>query len=84
MSKNTINFQDVFLNLVRKENRQVYYKSWLTNFQLKGYVKAFDNFVVILENELGQQMIYKHAISTISPMGKTDVLKEIHSAGEEL
>jgi host factor-I protein len=83
MSKNTINFQDVFLNLVRKENRQVIIYM-VNKFQLKGYVKAFDNFVVILENELGQQMIYKHAISTISPMGKTDVLKEIHSAGEEL
>ena len=83
MSKNTINFQDVFLNLVRKENRQVIIYM-VNKFQLKGYVKAFDNFVVILENELGQQMIYKHAISTISPMGKTDVLKEIHSVGEEL
>ncbi len=80
MSKNPINFQDVFLNLVRKENRLV--TIYMVNkFQLKGYVKAFDNFVVILENEVGQQMIYKHAISTISPITKTDVLKEIQSVG---
>ena len=82
MSKGAINFQDVFLNLVRKENRQVIIYM-INKFQLKGYVIAFDIFVVILENEMGQQMIYKHAISTISPMGKTDVLKEINSAGEQ-
>lgn len=76
MSKNPVNFQDVFLNLVRKENRQVIIYM-VNKFQIKGHVRAFDNFVVILENESGQQMIYKHAISTISPMGKTDVLKEV-------
>ncbi len=78
MSKSAVNFQDAFLNLVRKENRQVVIYM-VNKFQLKGYIKAFDNFVVILENETGQQMIYKHAISTITPLGKTDVLKEIHA-----
>lgn len=82
MSKNMINFQDVFLNLVRKENRPVIIYM-VNKFQLKGYIKAFDNFVVILENETGQQMIYKHAISTISPISKTDVLKEIESTGDK-
>lgn len=46
---------------------------YLTNgFQLKGYVKGFDNFIVILEAEGKQQMIYKHAISTVIPS------REIH------
>ncbi|WP_058485485.1 RNA chaperone Hfq [Defluviitalea phaphyphila] len=62
----TINLQDVFLNQVRKEKTMV--TIFLTNgFQLKGLVKGFDNFTVILDSEGKQQMIYKHAISTIVP-----------------
>lgn len=67
MNKNTINLQDVFLNQVRKEHMSV--TIYLTNgFQLKGVVKGFDNFTVVLETEGRQQLVYKHAISTISPM----------------
>ena len=62
----TINLQDVFLNQVRKEKIMV--TIFLTNgFQLKGFVKGFDNFIVILDSEGKQQMIYKHAISTVAP-----------------
>jgi host factor-I protein len=65
--KNTINLQDVFLNQVRKEHIAV--TIYLTNgFQLKGMVKGFDNFTVVLDSEGRQQLVYKHAISTISPM----------------
>ncbi len=67
MNKNNINLQDVFLNQVRKERIPV--TVYLTNgFQLKGLVKGFDNFTVVLDSEGRQQLIYKHAISTISPM----------------
>lgn len=67
MTRNQINLQDSFLNQVRKENIPV--TIYLVNgFQLKGQVKGFDNFTVILEFEGKQQMVYKHAISTISPM----------------
>lgn len=67
MTKNQINLQDSFLNQVRKENIPV--TIYLVNgFQLKGQVKGFDNFTVILELEGKQQMIYKHAISTIAPL----------------
>ncbi|MCX7922933.1 MAG: RNA chaperone Hfq [Clostridia bacterium] len=67
MVKNTINLQDVFLNQVRKEHIAV--TIYLTNgFQLKGFVKGFDNFTVVLDSEGRQQLVYKHAISTISPM----------------
>ena len=66
MSKQQINLQDAFLNQVRKENIPV--TIFLVNgFQLKGQVKGFDNFTVILEVDSKQQMVYKHAISTISP-----------------
>lgn len=66
MSKQQINLQDAFLNQVRKENIPV--TIFLVNgFQLKGSVKGFDNFTVILEVEGKQQMVYKHAISTIAP-----------------
>ncbi|MCL6609949.1 MAG: RNA chaperone Hfq [Peptococcaceae bacterium] len=67
MTKTQINLQDAFLNQVRKENIPV--TIFLVNgFQLKGMVKGFDNFTVILESEGKQMMVYKHAISTISPM----------------
>jgi len=62
-----INLQDVFLNQVRKEHIPVVI--YLTNgFQLKGIVKGFDNFTVVLDSEGRQQLVYKHAISTVSPM----------------
>ncbi len=71
--KSNINLQDVFLNQVRKEHIAV--TIYLTNgFQLKGMVKGFDNFTVILESDGKQQMIYKHAISTISPVKNVSII----------
>ena len=65
MSK-ILNLQDVILNQVRKEKIPV--TVFLTNgFQFKGLVKGFDNFIVLVESEGKQQMIYKHAISTVIP-----------------
>jgi host factor-I protein len=67
VNKTNINLQDVFLNQVRKEHVGV--TIYLTNgFQLKGIVKGFDNFTVVLETDGKQQLVYKHAISTISPI----------------
>jgi len=67
VNKANINLQDVFLNQVRKEHIAV--TIYLTNgFQLKGMVKGFDNFTVVLDTDGKQQLVYKHAISTISPM----------------
>ncbi|SMP48229.1 RNA-binding protein Hfq [Anoxynatronum buryatiense] len=64
--KNSINLQDVFLNQVRKENTPI--TIFLMNgFQLRGHVKGFDNYTIVLDSEGKQQMIYKHAISTIIP-----------------
>ncbi|SMB97605.1 RNA-binding protein Hfq [Thermanaeromonas toyohensis ToBE] len=66
MSKTQGNLQDVFLNQIRKENVPV--TVYLVNgFQLRGTVRGFDNFTVLLDSEGKQQMVYKHAISTIMP-----------------
>ncbi|SPQ00989.1 HF-I, host factor for RNA phage Q beta replication (fragment) [Candidatus Sulfobium mesophilum] len=57
--------QDNYLNQLRKDKIPVIV--YLTNgVRLKGVVKAFDNFVILLK-ESTQQLIYKHAVSTIVP-----------------
>jgi host factor-I protein len=82
MNKQQINLQDFFLNQVRKEGASV--TIYLVNgFQLKGTVRGFDNFTVILEVEGKQQMVYKHAISTIMPHRPINLSLEINKAQEE-
>ena len=67
MTTKLLNLQDSFLNQIRKENIPVII--YLANgFQLRGAVRGFDSFTVILENDGKQQLIYKHAISTITPI----------------
>jgi host factor-I protein len=67
MNKTTNNLQDIFLNNARKNRIPV--TIHLTNgFQLRGSVKGFDSFTVILDNDGKQMMVYKHAISTITPL----------------
>ena len=67
MAAKIINLQDSFLNQVRKENIAVSIHL-INGFQLKGNVKGFDNFTVILDTAGKQQLVYKHAISTITPI----------------
>ena len=62
----SINLQDTFLNQIRKSNTSVTV-FLLNGFQLKGVVKSYDNFKVLLESEGKQHLIYKHAISTFVP-----------------
>ena len=79
MKKNT-NLQDTFLTKARRQN--VPLTVFLVNgFQMRGVVRGFDPFVVLLESEGKQQMIYKHAISTIVPMQSIDLHEAID--GEE-
>ena len=62
----TQNLQDSFLNQVRKDKLMV--TMFLMNgFQLHGIVRGFDGFTVVLDSDGKQQLIYKHAISTIVP-----------------
>lgn len=67
MNKSVNNLQDIFLNGARKNKIPV--TVYLTNgFQLRGNVKGFDSFTVVLDCEGKQMMVYKHAISTITPL----------------
>ena len=66
MSTKNINLQDSFLNQVRKENISVTIHL-MNGFQIKGNVRGFDNFTVVLDVAGKQQMVYKHAISTMTP-----------------
>lgn len=65
MGKSQVNLQDIFLNHMRKEKVPV--TIYLVNgARLTGTIKGFDNFVILLKHE-NQQLVYKHAISTIIP-----------------
>ena len=58
--------QEPFLNILRKEKVPV--SIFLINgIKLQGQIESFDQFVVLLRNNVNQ-MIYKHAISTIVPI----------------
>ena len=62
----TPNYQDLFLAAARRE-KCIVTLFLMNGFQLKGIVRGFDNFVVLVESEGKQQMIFKHAISTVVP-----------------
>ena len=66
MAAKIINLQDTFLNQVRKDGVPVTIHL-MNGFQIKGLVRGFDNFVILMDSMGKQQMIYKHAISTVSP-----------------
>ena len=63
----TSTLQESILKEVRRDKVAV--TLFLMNgFQLRGVVTGFDSFVVVLVSDGKQQMIYKHAISTLAPM----------------
>jgi len=73
--KQTINIQDTFLNHLRKENVAV--TIYLVNgFQLRGYIKAFDNFTIVIDSDGKQQLVYKHAISTFTPQRSVSLMSQ--------
>ncbi len=75
MLKN-LNLQDVFLNQVRKEKIPV--TIYLTNgFQFRGVVKGFDSYIVILDTDGKQNLVYKHAISTVIPFRPISILDSL-------
>jgi host factor-I protein len=70
-----INLQDVFLNQVRKEKIPV--TVYLTNgFQFKGIVRGFDTYSIIVDSEGKQELIFKHAVSTIMPIKPVHILDD--------
>jgi len=82
MSKGQFNLQDAFLNQVRKEKMPV--TIFLVNgFQIKGVVKGFDNFTVVVELDNKQQLVYKHAISTVAPLKPVNIANLDANKNEE-
>jgi len=70
--QNKANLQDIFLLRARRDRVPV--TMFLMNgFQMRGTITGFDAFVVTLESEGRQQIIYKHAISTIAPGRNVDL-----------
>ncbi|MEG1538136.1 MAG: RNA chaperone Hfq [Clostridiales bacterium] len=62
----TAGLQEQYLNAIRKNSIPATF--YLVNgFQMKGLIKAFDNFTIVIESGGAQQMVFKHAISTIIP-----------------
>ncbi len=80
--KSQINLQDVFLNQVRKDKTAITV-FLLSGFQIKGIVTGFDNFTVVIDSEGKQQLIYKHAISTIIPSRPVNFIAAENSQSEE-
>lgn len=78
-----INLQDVFLNQVRKE-KQAITIFLLSGFQIRGLVTGFDNYTVVLDCEGKQELIYKHAISTIIPSHPVNFIAAEKEQGYEV
>ena len=73
---NKANLQDIFLLQAKRDKLPV--TMFLMNgFQMRGVITGFDAFVVILDSESRQQVIYKHAISTIAPVRPVDLSAEV-------
>lgn len=62
----TLKQQDVFLNYVRKNSIQITI-FLVSGYQIKGYVTGFDQYTIMIDTDGKQQLIYKHAVSTIVP-----------------
>lgn len=78
MNKN-LNLQDIFLNQARKS--KISLTIFLVNgYQFKGFVKGFDSYIVLLECEGKQNVVYKHAISTIVPSKQINILDSENSS----
>ncbi|OGW40265.1 MAG: RNA chaperone Hfq [Nitrospirae bacterium GWD2_57_9] len=81
MGKSQVNLQDIFLNQMRKEKIPV--TMYLVNgARLTGTIKGFDNFVILMKQE-NQQLVYKHAISTIIPDKPVELVEDIESKKTE-
>jgi host factor-I protein len=73
MMKNQINIQDQFLNRIRRDRKRVVVEL-TTGYKIEGIILSFDNFCIILRGE-SDQLVYKHAICSISPGEKIEFLE---------
>lgn len=70
--QNKANLQELFLLRARRDKVPV--TVFLMNgFQMRGIITGFDAFVVVLDSDGKQQVIYKHAISTVAPLRPVDL-----------
>lgn len=74
--KSVLNLQDIFLNQVRKDKIAITI-FLISGYQIRGYVKGFDSYTIVLDSDGKQQMIYKHAISTIIPAQQVNFLSNV-------
>ncbi len=74
MLKNQVNIQDQFLNRVRRDRIRVAIEL-VDGGKLEGEIVSFDNFSLILRGEV-DQLVYKHAISTISAGKRLEPLEK--------
>lgn len=80
MGKSQVNLQEIFLNQMRKEKIPV--TMYLVNgARISGTIKGFDNFVILLKHD-NQQLVYKHAVSTIIPEKPVELLDTTDSKKE--
>lgn len=80
-----MNIQDAFLNQVRVTKTPVLVYL-IGGHQLKGMITGFDSFVLIMETEGREHLVYKHAVTTIMPQRKLTVMKtekKEEKAGEQ-
>ncbi|MGD0916470.1 MAG: RNA chaperone Hfq [Thermodesulfobacteriota bacterium] len=73
MMKNQINVQDQFLNRIRRDRSHVVIEL-TTGRKIEGVILSFDNFCLVLRAE-ADHLVYKHAISSISPGEKLEFLE---------
>ena len=73
VTKNQINVQDQFLNRVRRDRHRVVVEL-MSGQKIEGIIVSFDNFSLIVRGE-SDQLIYKHAISSISPKEKLEIFE---------
>ena len=73
MIKNQMNIQDQLLNRIRRDRKHVLVEL-TTGRKMEGVILSFDNFCIILRGE-GDQLVYKHAICSISPGEKIELLE---------
>jgi host factor-I protein len=81
MTEKQQNLQDTFLNAVRKNKSSV--TIFLVNgVKLQGNITWFDNFCILLRRDGNAQLVYKHAISTVMPIGPLQ-LQDVETAALE-
>lgn len=75
MTSTSSDLQDFFLNSLRKESIPATF-FLINGFQIRGVITGFDNFTIVINADGKQQMVYKHAVSTIIPTRAVDLSKK--------